>query len=606
MILQALKDYYDRKSGDPDSGIAPPGWEWKEIHYIIVLDRNGNPVDIQSTVEGTGKTRKVKKFLVPQSVKRSSDAKSKSNLLWDNPAYVIGIPTTKRGKQDSKENFEKKKIEAAEKHAAFQKEIKDLGVPDDPGIIAVRKFLAFPLVEKIRKLEKFENWETLHNDGINLSFKLVGESGLVTDSDTVRSFKEASLEQTAAKGGICLVTGQRDSIEKIHPLIKRVWQAGTNIVSFNGDAFCSYGKEQGENAPVGKTAVFAYTTALNTLLGDDSKNRMQVGKALTVFWSEKPTALESNFPRFFTESPKDDPDRGIAAVKALFDSIKTGAFGHDDRAQRFYVLGLSPNKARIAIRFWIVSTVGEMEKNIARFFDDTEIVHDVKLPDRLSIFRLLSSTAVEGKSENIQPNLEGDFMRAILEGLPYPQTLLSAAIRRIRAEHKVTEHEQRRRDYTRAALIKACLNRSNHNPVSEELTVSLNLDNKNIGYRLGRLFAALEKIQAEANPGINATIRDRYYGAASGTPVTVFPNLMRLKNHHLSKLAAGRRIYFEQLLTEILSEIDDFPKNLSLEEQGRFAIGYYHQSEDLYKKKSDKMGTEEVKPTTEEAAESLF
>lgn len=592
MILQALKDYYDRKakdrkSDDPDSGIAPPGWEWKEISYIIVLDRDGDPVDIQSTDEGAGKKKKPKKYLVPQSVKRSSDAKSKSNLLWDNPAYVIGIPTTKRGKQDSKENLEKKKMEAVEKHAAFQKKIKDLGDTDDPGIIAVRKFLAFSLEEKIRKLENFENLENLRNDGGNLSFKLAGESGLVTNSDAVRSFIKDSLRQTASKEGVCLVTGQRDFIEKIHPPIKRVWQAGTNIVSFNEDAFCSYGRKrnEGANAPVGKTAAFAYTTALNSLLDRDSENRMQVGEASTVFWSEKPTALESNFPRFFMEPPEDDPDRGIAAVKALFDSMKTGAFGHDDRAQRFYVLGFSPNKARIAIRFWIVSTVGEMEKNIARFFNDTEIVHGVEQPDRLSVSQLLKSTAVQGKSDKIQPNLEGGIMRAILEGLPYPQTLLSTAIRRIRAEHKVT--------YTRAALIKACLNRSIHNPVSEELTVSLNLDNKNIGYRLGRLFAALEKIQNKANPGINATIRDRYYGAASGTPVTVFPILMRLKNHHLSKLDAKGRIYFERLLAEILSEIDDFPKNLSLEEQGRFAIGYYHQRQDFFEKKSDKTETEE-------------
>ena len=588
MILQALNDYYNRKADDCDSGIAPPGWEWKEIPYIIVLDRNGNPVDIQSTVEGAGKTKKVKKFLVPQGVKRTS--KINSNLLWDNPAYAIGIPTTKVGK-----------TEAAKRHADFRKKADDLAKIDDPGIIAVRKFLAFSLEEKISKLKNFENWEALRNDGINLSFKLSGESGLITGSDAVRSLIENSLKQTAAKGGVCMVTGQRDSIEMLHPSIKGVWggnPTGTNIVSFNLDAFCSYGKKQGANAPVGKTAAFAYTTALNTRLGKDSENRMQVGEASTVFWSEKPTAFESNFPRFFMEPPKDDPDRAIAAVKALFDSMKTGTFSHDERAQRFYVLGLSPNAARIAIRFWIVSTVGKMEKNIARFFNDTEIVHGVKQPDRLSIFRLLSSTAVEGKSENIQPNLEGDFMRAILEGLPYPQTLLSAAIRRIRAEHEVT--------YPRAALIKACLNRSNHNPVSEELTVSLNLDNKNTGYRLGRLFAVLEKIQDEANPGINATIRDRYYGAASGTPVTVFPNLMRLKNHHLSKLAAGRRTYFEQLLAGILSEIDDFPKNLSMEEQGRFAIGYYHQRQDFYKKKSDKMGTDEVKSIAEESTESPF
>jgi len=268
-------------------------------------------------------------------------------------------------------------------------------------------------------------------------------------------------------------------------------------------------------------------------------------------------------------------------------------------------LGLSPNAGRISIRFWINSTVAEISTNIARYFKETEIKHSDKAPEHLSIFRLLVSTAVQGKSENIPPTLEGDLMRAILEGIAYPQSLLSAVVRRIRAEHEIT--------YPRVALLKAFFNRNiylakkrnadeskenterttNNNQgidyiKMEEIKVALT-DNKEPGYRLGRLFATLEKIQSEANPGINATIRDRFYGAASGAPVVVFPNLMRLKNHHLSKLEnEGRKIYFERLLGEILSEVAEFPGSLSMEQQGLFALGYYHQIQDFYTKKSDK------------------
>jgi CRISPR-associated protein Csd1 len=245
-------------------------------------------------------------------------------------------------------------------------------------------------------------------------------------------------------------------------------------------------------------------------------------------------------------------------------------------------LGLSPNASRVAVRFWIVDTVAGMATKICRHFEDLRVAHGSKERDYLSLFRLLASIAVQGKSENIPPNLAGDTVRAVLEGLPYPHTLLQAAVRRIKAEHDIT--------YPRAALIKACLNRYARfrSQQGEEMAMSLDTTNINIGYRLGRLFATLEKIQQEANPKVAATIRDKFYGAASSTPVTVFGNLMRLKNHHLAKLESpGRRVNLEKLIGEIISEIGDFPAHLTLEDQGRFAIGYYHQMQDFFTKKSE-------------------
>ena len=310
---------------------------------------------------------------------------------------------------------------------------------------------------------------------------------------------------------------------------------------------------------------------------------MQVGDTSTVFWSSRETHFESDVADFFGEPPKDDPDRGTRAVEGLFKSVQTGAFSAEDGNTKFYVLGLAPNASRIAIRFWISDTIPSMAAKFCQHFEDIKIVHGPRDRDTLSLFRLLVSTAVLGKSENIAPNVAGETMRSVLAGLPYPQTLLQAAIRRIRAEHEVT--------HPRAALIKACLNRSlrfNNPQEKEEMKVSLDASNLNSGYRLGRLFATLEKIQAEASPGINATIRDKFYGAASSTPVTVFGSLMRLKNHHLAKLEnPGRRVNFEKLIGEIVEGIGDFPPHLRIEDQGRFAIGYYHQMQAFFTKKTE-------------------
>ncbi|MEL0083015.1 MAG: type I-C CRISPR-associated protein Cas8c/Csd1, partial [Gammaproteobacteria bacterium] len=256
---------------------------------------------------------------------------------------------------------------------------------------------------------------------------------------------------------------------------------------------------------------------------------------------------------------------------------------------RFYVHGLAPNAARIAIRFWQVATVAQLAERIRQHFDDLAIVHGDKQLPHLPLFRLLVATATQGKADNIPPNLAGETMRAILAGQPYSHSLLGAAVRRNRAEQDVT--------YPRAALIKACINRSTRyrNPhLKEELKVALDEENSNVGYRLGRLFAVLEKTQEEANPGINATIRDRYYGAASSTPVSVFSTLLKLKNHHISKLdSRGRATNLEKLIGQIMDGISDFPPNLAMADQGRFAIGYYHQRQDFFKKKPESTATEQ-------------
>lgn len=591
MILQALNDYYQRKTTEPGSGLAELGFEQKELPFIIEINAHGELLQIEDTREGIGNKKAAQSFIVPQGAKKTSGVAT--NLLWDNTEYVLGIDKNSQAKEDPEEEqqrlsaLEQRQQRVSEQHQAFIDKIKRLPEPaiNDEGVQAVIHFLE---QFKADSLESLPFWNEVFTNPI-LSFRLQGDRSLVCQRLAVINALRANkdeLPDADERQSICLITGESTQAERLHTSIKGVWGAqssGANIVSFNLDAFNSYGKDQGYNAPVGKKATFAYTTALNYLLRKNSPQRMQVGDTSTVFWSEKPSDFETSIGDIFGEPPKDDPDKNTRAVASLYDAIHSGLLSSDEGQTRFYVLGLAPNAARIAIRFWQVATIGELATRIRQHFDDLTIVHGDKQLPHLPLFRLLVATATQGKADNIPPNIAGETMRSILSGQPYPQSLLSAAVRRNRAEQDVT--------YPRAALIKACINRMTRfkNPdIKEEFNMALDESNDNIGYRLGRLFAVLEKVQEEASPGINATIRDRYYGAASSTPVSVFSTLLKLKNHHISKLDnKGRATNLEKLIGQIMEAITDFPPNLSMQEQGRFAIGYYHQRQDFFKKKPD-------------------
>ena len=571
MILQALEKYYERM---PTA--ATEGFQKQEIPFIIVLTRQGDFVGLLDTREVEGKKKRARSFIVPKSVKRASGIAA--NLLWDNTAYVLGRP-----KPDKKKDVEKLLERAKEQQVSFIGRIRDTFSDNlsDEGIKAVIRFLE---KKDYEKLFNHPLWNEIEESGANITFQLEGDTELICQREVVKKAILSSPKDELTDSQICLVSGNPDTPARLHTAIKGVWGAqssGANIVSFNLDAFKSFGKEQGYNAPVGVKSEFAYTTALNTMLTKGSRQRIQVGDASTVFWAEKKHELEDWFADIFGEPAKGDSEQDNAAIKALFKASETGAKPVLDDSTKFYVLGLSPNASRIAIRFWYAGTVAEVEKNIRQHFKDIEIEHAPHNPSYLSLFRLLVSTALQGKSDNIQPNLAGDFMRAILASTPYPATLLSSAVRRIRAEHEIT--------YPRASLIKAVLIRNARfykTKQTKEVGMSLDTSNTNTGYRLGRLFAVLEKVQEEASPGINATIRDRFYGSASSVPVTVFPHLMKLKNHHIAKLESkGRAVNLEKIIGEIVDDIKDFPGHLSLDDQGRFAVGYYHQRQDFFKKK---------------------
>ena len=575
MILQALKGYYDRKAADPDAGIAPPGFEWKEIPFVIVLDGEGNLVQIEDTRTG----KRAKSFLMPQGEKRASGVKA--YRLWDNAEYIFGLE------------------DGQKKQNAFIAKLDEYLALDDDGLNAMKLFLTSRPAEQANSKAE---WKEIVETKPWLAFRMVGkEAELTCQHPKVIGVIKAEVEQTSnRKPMVCLITGNLAPATRLQPPIKGVRDAnttGADIVSFNLRAFESYGKKerQGENAPISEAGSFAYTTALNHLLRKDSTQKIQVGDASTVFWADAPDELETGFLDLFGEPRKDDPDFNVKAVESLYRSIETGSFATDSDTTRFFVLGLAPNAARISVRFWQTGTVAEFAGRIRQHFDDLKIERASFDPPYLSLSRLLKNTAKLGEAKNIPPNLGGDTMRAILTGIPYPATLLQAAIRQIRAEQAKKNDKTGKSlpnvNYTRAALIKACLNRaSRFKNQLEDITVSLDTTNPNPAYRLGRLFAVLEKIQEDAaKPAkLNVTIRDRFYGAASSSPVTVFATLLKLKNHHLAKLSAGQKVYYEKLIGEIMWELNPvlaFPAQLPLVEQGRFAIGYYHQQRDLYTKK---------------------
>ncbi len=596
MILQALNDYYRRKCDDADPAQRLPvfGLEQKEIPFLLEITSEGKLLQLIDTRSLNGKKKVAQIFRVPQGVKKTSGVAA--NLLWDNLEYVLGVDT--KGKPER----------VVDQHAQFVARIKALpaAAQEDAGIQAV---LAFLENLDVAQLQAQPAWAQALESNAVMSFRLHGDVDLVCQRPAVVNAALNVAADADDRLAMCLVTGNDAPVQRLHASIKGVWGAqssGANIVSFNARAFESYGKteRQGENAPVSQAAAFAYTTALNHLLRKDSSQRIQVGDASTVFWADRESEFESVAADVFGEPPRDDPDQGAHAVQALFSAMQTGKHGGLDEGNRFHVLGLAPNAARISIRFYHCLTLNELGKCIERYFKDLELVRGQHDPQYPSLFRLLAAVALQNKADNIPPNLGGAIVDAVFAGpnVPYPSLWLNAALGRCRAEQNV--------NYLRAAAIKACLNRqiqirrssaalSNPFPEKEFLPM-LDLSNANPAYRLGRLFAALEKIQEEASPGLNATIRDRYYGAASSTPVAVFTTLLRLKNAHLKKLSIGRAMGFEKLLGEILNPVVDFPKHMPLPDQGRFALGYYHQRQAFFTKNPDAPSAAPSSPATPE------
>lgn len=578
MILQRLYDYYERMRATESSGMPELGYAPQQISFIVILNGDGTLVQVQDSRDTTQKPPRPVPLIVPEAAIRAVNIAA--NFLWDNTGYVFGADG--KGKPDR----------TAQTFAAF-KELQhalgdDLG---DPGMQAVLRFLDSWNPEDFYELD---GWEDILDK--NVVFRLVDERRFVHESPPVADAWISHWKTQAAGGegdaspSTCLVTGVTAHPARLHNKIKGIpgaQTAGASLVSFNLDAFRSYGKDQNYNAPMSREAAFAYTTALNHLLRRGSRQKIQVADATTVFWAEQPSRVESFLGYALDPREANLGDENTASLRAYLSAVRNGMKPEGvDESVPFYVLGLAPNASRVAVRYWYAGTVADLNAALGQHFRDLTIVREfdnqMEFP---GVWQLLIETAPQHKTESIKPTLAGAFMRAVLTGKPYPAYLLAAIVDRIRADQTI--------GYYRAALIKAFLVRQARiysNPL--EVTQVLNETSTNVAYRLGRLFAVLEKNQRDAIPTANATIKDRYYSSASATPGVVFAQLLRLNQHHTSKLPEGQKIHNERLVQEILDGISGFPTHLKLEDQGLFALGYYHQRKALFTKKSEQSETE--------------
>lgn len=552
MILKALYDYYNRCEG-----LSAKGLEQKEIGYLIVIDKDGAFVRIESRMKDK---KTAQTFLVLQTIKRSG-RKYAPNILWDNYEYVIGGAN-----------------ESAKKHDTFIRMIEKLKeqVSSDRYLNAISEF--YKKNEKLEDIIKNDVlYEEMHKSKKNISFLLQGESKIAAENEKVWNL---ILNQSADDGiyGICLVTGKKDSVARLHTTIKLTKDTGP-LVSFKTDrGYDSYGKEQGYNAQISGDAEFAYTTALNAMLQKGSHNKFSVGNRTFVFWaSSNSEAAEQTEGSLFdllgyTEEEVDDPNAKIEQVRKVFKAINSGSL-KTSLEDRFYILGLAPNSARIAVVYWSECSLKEFAGKILCHFKDMEI-KDTRIDKKLymGIKSMLAAVTLNGKQSEATPNLPEAVVKSIFQGTPYPFTLFSACIRRIRAESGNKDAIR----IARMAIIKAYLNRINDN--NKKIETMLDKSNTNQGYLCGRLFAVLENLQYAANK--QDSIRSGYMNAASSTPSAVYPTILKLSNSHYSKLAKDKKglaIYFDNQKKEIMAQISDFPDTLDLSDQGRFFLGYYHQ-----------------------------
>jgi CRISPR-associated protein Csd1 len=592
MMFAALNHYYDRllEQPDPDSGrsrVPVFGFTEEKISYVVVISVEGDVVDCYPNLEQIGKKQFPRSMFVPAAFKRPgkytektfNSGKDNAFFLWDKTAYSLGMDVN--GKSS-----EKGWIESELPFRSFKRfHQKHLAHVEDDGLQAFLSFL-----DKWRPDDFDSDLKSSEIIGTNIVFQLDGDRCYLHERKAAKELWANLLgESNQAEKRHCLVTGKRELIARLHPSIKGVYggqSSGGSIVSFNAASFESYGKEQGDNAPISEVAAFKYTTVLNYLLNRDNRHCLTVGDASTVFWAVAADHHQAQLSEQLFMQIVSPSDEGEAAqLKPLVEQLSQGRplaeISPDiDSSTRFYLLGLAPNASRISIRFWLDSSFGELAERIGEHFNDLALDPPPwsKPP---SIYRLLIQLVPHRngqlpKAEEIPAHLAGELMRSVLTGARYPHHLLVQLLLRIRCDGHISS--------LRIAMIKAVLQRDYRKNVSKEkVPMSLDENSSNDAYQLGRLFAVLERIQSTAIKDANATITDRYFGSASTVPYSVFPRLLTGSKNHLAKIRKnmpGYAVNLDKDLTSIIAKLPpSFPKHFSIESQGRFAIGYYQQRE---------------------------
>lgn len=580
MLLQSLVKLYEAWAEKGE--IEKLGWNPVKISYGISLDEEGNVDEIIHLKTNAPKGNKEIPSLIslPMPVKRSVGVAS--NFLYDNATYVFGYDNSNkpdRAKQcfDCFRSVGNKVLENS----------------DDEFSTVIKKFLQ-------KDYSEFENLSDLLtelnctettvddilNKGANLLLMPLGK--FPTDSKAICESWNSYYEHSDAPKGVCLVTGKDDHIAKLHPVIKNIrgaQAAGASLVSFNATAFDSYGKENGYNAPVSEYAAFAYTSALNKLVSDND-HRIFAGDTTVVCWTEDgESAYQDVFAGIFNSDDE-------VKQKDLHDTIVSIVNGNEVKwegiplnpSNNFYILGISPNSARLSVRFFIQNTFGKVMENLLKNQQRMEMVKPgFEKFNYIPLWRILGETVnKKSRDKKCKPHLAGDVLNSIINDYNYPSTLYYGILGRISAEQNI--------NWVKASVLKAYLLKNYDSKYKEEITVDYNENSNNKAYLLGVLFSNLEEIQNTANPGIKSTIRDRYFTAASSTPSRVFPILIDLAQNHIKKIPnVGAKVNCQKMLTETMSKLGDkFPNRLKLDEKGMFQLGYYQRTQERFTGKEDK------------------
>ena len=586
MILQALTAYYEQLVRQ--GRLSAPGWDDSfKVSYELRLNDAGQLVSVLDLRTETKLGKKTvlapRAMRVPAHVKRTAGVSA--NLLCDNSSYLLGAD--EKGKPErAKQCFD---ACAALHHRLLD----DVDSPSARAILAY--FDSWDPAQAATHPLLAEQWkEITGNANLIFGYEAADHShSFVNDDPAIQNAWQTHYNDRSADSdmGQCLITGKYAPIERTHPNISGVpgaQSSGAALVSFNAPAFCSYGHEQGDNAPVSKYAAFAYTTALNRLLADRSHCK-HVGDTTILCWAENAEPVYQDAMSMFLFGADEAAGIQESDVQAALKRLSAGQtvpFLEKELSpdQHFYLLGLAPNAARLSVRFFLRDTFCGFAQNLQKHAEEMAIDCSEKEKFRtLPIWAVVNETTrtVPGQPAKPSPQLAGDLLRAVLTGGRYPATLLNGVTLRIRAEQTVTRG--------RAAVIKAYYLRNYPTELNKEVfTVSLN-ETTNVPYLLGRLFSVLEAVQKAANPGINTTIKDRYFDAACAAPVMVFSTLLRLSQKHLRKLNDGLATYYDKQITELMAQLPEsgFPARLSLPDQGKFAIGYYHQTQKRFAKKNE-------------------
>lgn len=570
MILTALVRYYDVLAAQ---GKAPKeGWAPRNVSYALSISLEGELLDVILTNKEDKTPVRPQEMILPEPEKRTVGIAA--NFLCDNAAYLLGIDS--KGKPErALQCF----ISAKELHLRL------LGSVKTPAAKAILAFFASWQPEAAEEHPKLAG----HLDGLkkggNLVFRVAG-SYAHEDPTIKAAWQEACYTAQEGEAALCLVRGEKAVPARLHPTIKGVrgGQAmGTSLVSFNAEAYNSYGKEQGANAPVSERAAFAYGTALNYLLAD-REHCVSLGDATVVFWAKDGgQASQGMMACMLGGGNVNDNDLKAAMVRVAAGKTTNWDDEEISPGSEFYILALAPNAARLSVRFFLKNSFGFFVKRLAEHQQRLEIVRpEYDKREQLAFWQLLRETVNENaRDKTPSPVMAGELLRAVLTGGRYPATLLNGVLLRLRAEREVTRGK--------AAIIKAYYLKNTHPDCPEEVLKVELTESTNPSYRLGWLFSILEAVQQAANPGLNATIKDKYFNAASSTPANVFPILVNLAQKHLRKLEGGLRIHYEKELTAVLAPLgEEFPARLSLPQQGAFQLGYYHATQKRYTKKEDK------------------